>query len=244
MGSKLRVACYNQDSKDPKMIFSKIEKIQADLILFPEGFFEKNAIDDALWLKKSLQLKMVFVLGYSSENYITQKIFLPTNKILKYHKIHLGTVEKQNYLSGDEILTFEYANFKIGVMICSDTHFNELFIIQRKLGTELILAPFRSPHNKVKRKKLWDKFLPTRAYDYRLSIVANNYYSEGLEGSVAYNPYGDEIKSNKESFLPMYVIEKFESKGGMGTIDFFKKRREEVYVKIFKSISKVGNVLL
>ena len=231
MSNQLKVACYNRQVKDLDMIFQTIKGLKADLILFPEAFFEASIIDDKFWLEKAITYDKAFVVGVKGKNRITQKVYLPKGKILKYHKIHIGTIEKEKYIPGEEILVFNYKAFNIGIMICSDTHFNDLFIIHRKSGAELILAPFKSPHKPVKRKKLWQKFLPTRAYDYRLSIVANNYTDDKYGGHAAYNPYGEKIKSMQEDFLPIYSIEKFREKGSMQTIDFFKKRKEEVYKK-------------
>jgi predicted amidohydrolase len=105
--------------------------------------------------------------------------------------------------------------------------------LERKLGVEVILAPFKSPHEPNQRVKLWQKYLPTRAYDYRLSIVANNLIREKYGGHIGYDAKGDQIKAIVRDDLPVYIVEHFEEENGMKTIDFFNKRKEFRYIKLF-----------
>lgn len=233
MSNQLRIACYNLCRKDIESVFEKIKETKADIILFPEGFYQAEEVDDNLWLTHAMLQEKVIVLGIIGKKHITQKVYLPHGEVLKYHKIHLGKRESIKYECGRDLLSFQYKGINIGVLICSDTHFNELFILERKLGVEVILAPFKSPHNAKRRSELWQKYLPTRAYDYRLSIVANNLTRGTYGGHIGYDAKGKILEPLTVEPLPVYTIEHFQVEAGMNNIDFFLKRKEFRYIKLF-----------
>jgi omega-amidase len=67
-------------------------------------------------------------------------------KILeKYHKINLFTIgspsERDSYSAGNKLAIFELNGYRIGITVCFDLRFPELFIAYAEQGVDIILAP-------------------------------------------------------------------------------------------------------
>ncbi len=123
--------------------------------------------------------KMIIVLGLAEENgndkpYITQFIAFPEGTSACYRKTHLGQSEQRIYSAADDITVFKSPKVNFAIQLCWEAHFPELSTIQGLKGAELIFVPHASPVEIIKRKTIWLKYLPARAYDNSLYIAACN----------------------------------------------------------------------
>ena len=96
-----------------------------------------------------------------------------------YHKMHLFSVdvpgappvrETDFFKHGDQPYILEWRGWKIGLAICYDVRFGELFIHYAKQGVDLILVPssFLVPTGKVH----WHTLLKARAIETQSYVVA------------------------------------------------------------------------
>lgn len=75
---------------------------------------------------------------------------------------------------GQTFETVEVCEIRIGVQVCWETHFPELSMIQREQGAEVVLMPFVSGMSGEKRRDAWLKYLPARASDNGMFVLACN----------------------------------------------------------------------
>lgn len=157
------------------------------------------------------------------------------NLIGKYRKTHLfGPMLEKDYLSpGNELKTFnlpELDDLKIGVAICYDLRFPEIF---RKLtleGAKLIFVPAEFPNPK---RKTWKALIRARAIENQIIVVAVNRIGEGQQNSFfGYSMITDGETKEVLSDLPMVrtievelsVIDKIREK-----LPTLEDRREDLY---------------
>lgn len=111
----------------------------------------------------------------------TSLVFNPKGEELaRYRKIHLfdiispdgqGYRESATYGAGQEVVTFEAGGMKIGVAICYDLRFPELFAQLRKQGAELILLP--AAFTLQTGKDHWEVLLRARAIETQCWVAAS-----------------------------------------------------------------------
>ncbi|MEM9140777.1 MAG: nitrilase-related carbon-nitrogen hydrolase, partial [Pseudomonadota bacterium] len=119
-----------------------------------------------------------------------------TGPVANFRKLQLyGPAEKARYTPGDALVVFEFLGFKIGLLICYDIEFPELFRPLARAGADLVLAPTANmtPFDNVNRLAT-----SARAMDHGLSLAYCNYC--GVEGNLTYlgrsviaGPDGDPI---------------------------------------------------
>lgn len=247
MTKKIKIGIVDQTpsntniQKNYNTILNYIENNQdLDLLCFSELYLvSKLEIEESIYIEKlkllldKLQIKInkyqicLSVGGiyiYENNKYIAQFILRPFEDIIIYKKSHLGTNESKIYIAGSEIKVFKYKNFKIGIQICIETHIPDISRVQKERGAEIIIAPFKTPHERNKRIKFWKKYILARAYDYNLAFICNNYSG----GIMVVNGKG-EILLNSSKINNIYTVELDKSKDWEGKIDYLKYRREELY---------------
>lgn len=160
-------------------------------------------------------------IGFEESNYyLTQ--FVITSDVQMYHKIHIGKKESKFVSPGQTIKVFEYKGFKLGVMMCYDTHFPELSTHMALKGADIILAPSSVPNKPESRVENWKKYLCARAYDNRVYVAAVNLISDkGGGGIIVYDDKGDCLDSYSGSDSHTMV---FTLKRGTYTGDSMKNR--------------------
>lgn len=85
-------------------------------------------------------------LGDDGYYYNTAHLFRPNGPTLKYRKIHLHLFDKQMGLrGGDQLLVFKHNETSLGIGICYDVGFPEIFRIMRLNGAEVFLIPSLAP---------------------------------------------------------------------------------------------------
>jgi deaminated glutathione amidase len=120
----------------------------------------------------------------------TTLVFGPDGEeIARYRKIHLfditapdgtGYRESATYGSGDQIVTCTAAGLRLGLAICYDVRFPELFLALRRAGGELILLP--SAFTLQTGKDHWEVLIRARAIETQCWFAAAASWGRHLEG--------------------------------------------------------------
>jgi len=123
--------------------------------------------------------------------YNTTVVFSPDGaELARYRKIHLfdittpdgmGYKESATYGSGDEIVTCDVAGFKIGLAICYDLRFPELFLALRRRHVDLIMLP--AAFTLQTGKDHWEVLLRARAIETQTWFAAPACTGPYTEGS-------------------------------------------------------------
>ena len=123
--------------------------------------------------------------------YNTTVVFSPAGQELaRYRKIHLfdittpdgtGYQESATYGAGSEVVSFDAAGTRVGLSICYDVRFPELFLQLRRQGAELILVPaaFTLPTG----KDHWEVLLRARAIETQCWGAAPATWGRHLDGA-------------------------------------------------------------
>jgi deaminated glutathione amidase len=110
----------------------------------------------------------------------TTVVFNPDgSEIARYRKIHLfdivtpdgtGYRESATFGAGDQVVTCEANGVKIGLAICYDLRFPELFLALRRAGAELIFLP--AAFTRETGKDHWEVLLRARAIETQCWFAA------------------------------------------------------------------------
>ncbi len=141
-----------------------------------------------------------------SKMYASALCFDPQgNPIGKYNKIHLFDVDindnTQSYresattLAGDEVLVLETEFGRVGVCICYDLRFSELFnAMVREQAIDYLVVP--AAFTQATGEAHWHTLLAARAIEYQCYVIAANQGGTHLNGrqtygnSAIYSPWG------------------------------------------------------
>jgi len=99
----------------------------------------------------------------------------------KYRKVHLfAPMFETDYLTaGNNINTFElseFNNLKVGIAICYDLRFPELFRMLALQGSQIVFIPSEFPKP---RRKIWKTLLHARAIENQFFVVGVNRVGPG-----------------------------------------------------------------
>jgi len=122
--------------------------------------------------------------------------------VAKYRKIHLYDIdipgvkwlESANTYSGSELVVTDSPVGKLGLSICYDLRFPELYFSLRKLGAEILLVP--SAFMVKTGKSHWMPLLQARAIENQCYVLAaaesgrNNPNRESYGHTVIISPWG------------------------------------------------------
>jgi predicted amidohydrolase len=123
----------------------------------------------------------------------------------KYHKIHPFSYsgEDKFYDKGEDIVVTKVDNWKIGLSICYDLRFPELFRLYAKKGVELIINIANWPDSRIEH---WRTLLKARAIENQCYIAGVN--RVGKDPKLNYNgyssifdPLGKEVVSKMDKEL-------------------------------------------
>lgn len=113
-------------------------------------------------------------------------------KYLKTHPAGVRSLEKMYFRFGSKYPVFRIKDWKMGIVICYDTHFPESVRSVTLNGAELVVIPFAAPY---KEDNMRSHTIITRAYENGVYVAACN--KVGLEGewtlggdSLIVNPFG------------------------------------------------------
>ncbi len=136
----------------------KASKAKAELVVFPEVFLSRNCPIDAsssksekICLAKLLLLAKKYKIGIIAGSIIefsngkkhnTSYYINSSGKIAgKYQKEHLWVSEKSKIKKGSHIAMFSISHIKIGLIICWDLMFPDIFQKLKRKGVETIICP-------------------------------------------------------------------------------------------------------
>lgn len=119
----------------------------------------------------------------SGKYHASSFLYNPLGKeIARYNKIHLfdavvndaqqSYCESKQYAQGDDVVCVATAGFTLGMAICYDLRFPELFQQLRQRGADIITLP--SAFTYVTGKKHWEILLRARAIETQCYLIAAN----------------------------------------------------------------------
>lgn len=142
----------------------------------------------------------------NAKNYNTTLVFNPQGeRVAMYRKIHLFDVdiapgsyrESDGLLPGDQIVTTDVDGVKLGLTICFDVRFPELFRALALQGAKIIAVP--AAFTAFTGKDHWEVLLRARAIENQCYIIAPAQWGEHPVGRMCYgrsmiiNPWGTVI---------------------------------------------------
>lgn len=150
-----------------------------------------------------------------------------------YRKTHLGPHEREFFQPGDRLLVFDVLGTRMGVQLCWEGHIPQIAATLRARGVELIAAPFASGVGGERRLESWSRFLPARAGDNDVFVVACNALPAG--GIAVYDPKGVLIGSYAGDDETIFICEldgklpRDDASQPMGSLSYFDYQRPELY---------------
>jgi N-carbamoylputrescine amidase len=180
--------------------------------------------------------------------YNTVVVAAPHGLIGGYRKAHVSCTEIHRFNEGDEFLTFDWGGTTFGVQICYDMHFAEMTRCLALRGAEVILALYASsdpctPEGHAAKRSRWLKYMPARAFDNSVYVVAVNQVGNSgpLEypgNSIVFNPSGEimaEARPLVEDLLVLDLTQAgLEAKRGEALQFFTQFRRPELYAELLR----------
>lgn len=218
----------NKNANQMKCEFyiEKASKCNCELIIFPEmtltGFsmnteLISEKVDDSPTIKFFCQMANKYKLSIGFGVVFKKKIKATNNFIIvdssgkilsNYTKIHPFSFSGENkyYSGGEELVTCNVAKATIGLTICYDLRFPEIFQALSK-SCNLILTIANWPERRVKH---WNVLLQARAIENqsftigvnRTGIDGNNH--SYIRSSVVFDPDGEKLQP-KHTFLEMDI---------------------------------------
>src|SRR5262249_27320441 len=132
--------------------------------------------------------------------YNTAVVAAPTGLLGAYRKAHVACSEIHRFYHGDEFLVFSWGKTTFGVQICYDMLVAEMTRCLALRGAEVIFALYASSdpctaQGHAAKRSRWLKYLPARAFDNSVYVVAvnqvgNNGAIEFPGNSLVFNPTG------------------------------------------------------
>jgi len=196
-----------------KLIDTLVNSIDPNtsILVFPEmtltGFTmnskscaeEIDGISMKYFMNLAVKLKVDILAGIienDDSSYFNSLFHFDSKGLIKaiYRKIHPFSLagEDQHYTRGKEIVISNYHNHKIGLSICYDLRFPELYRYYAKEKVELMITIANWP---VKRIEHWKHLLRARAIENQCFMVGvnrigNDPYHTYNGNSAIYNPMG------------------------------------------------------
>ena len=218
--TRVRVAAVQFPAKPLKpdnlrLVLSALDSIDADLVVFPEylmgipdgglnrDFVLKQAepIDGGFAteiVEKSGErgLAVVFTLYLKEGGAVYNAAALADRGAIKavYRKIHLfdafGYRESRLFAAGSQLALARVGDLTVGLAVCFDLRFPELFRAMALRGAELFAVPaawYRGPY----KLEQWRVLTSARAHENTAYLVAANQSGDLFTGhSLAVNPMG------------------------------------------------------
>ncbi len=144
--------------------------------------------------------------GQPHKNYNTSLVFNPNGeRVAMYRKIHLFDVdiapgsyrESDSLIPGEDIVTTDVNGVRLGLTICFDVRFPELYRALALAGAKIIAVP--AAFTAFTGKDHWEVLLRARAIENQCYIIAPAQWGEHPVGRMCYgrsmiiNPWGTVI---------------------------------------------------
>ncbi|MFO7885512.1 MAG: nitrilase-related carbon-nitrogen hydrolase [Desulfobacteraceae bacterium] len=147
--------------------------------------------------------------------FASQVAALPCGTLQVYRKIHISPAEKNFLTPGNHIKIIQLPDhdIKLGMALCYDAHFPELFLAMALKGADIILIPHASPFGTPDEKfRSWMRHLRARAFDNGVFVLACNQTGENHSGltfpglAVALGPDGRIIGKRLDNTEGILVV--------------------------------------
>lgn len=217
---KIGIVQFDPVWESPKDSLNKLEEIlseksfDSDLLVFPEmtltGFTmnsknfaeEINGISTQYFISKSAELKTNIFAGIIEKD--AHKIY---NSLVhfdsmglihaRYRKIHPFSYAKENefYDRGKEIVITKIDDYKIGLSVCYDLRFPELYRLYGKERCEIIINIANWPSPRIEHWLALSRSHAIANQCFMISVnrVGKDPYNEYPGKSCVYNPMGKEL---------------------------------------------------
>lgn len=210
---QLDCTCADIEKNTQKIIdyIGEAKALGADMVLFPEiantGYVLSNiknlsySLDDENFKRIALAAKkeqIHVICGVSERDdtllYNTLAVMDKEGTLVQtYRKTHLFHGEEVYYTPGDTLTTVEIEGVKVGLSICFDLRFPELYRYQALHGVELFVNANAWPH---KRGIHWEVLSQARAIENQAYYVGASHVGkvEGVEfhgNSMIISPKGE-----------------------------------------------------
>lgn len=165
--------------------------------------------------------------------------------LANYSKIHLFRLmdEHQFLTAGNQLSIAETPWGKMGLAICYDLRFPELFRHYALAECLLTIIPAEWPHPRLEH---WQTLLRARAIENQMYIVACNRVGQSKDThfcghSCIIDPWGEVlVTGGKDEQLLMAEVDLGRVTAVRSTIPVFKDRRPAIYAHPFKQAQKEG----
>jgi len=189
---------FRGDARDKENFIKAAEKIPGPTV----GAF----IPLAKKYKASFLLGSILEKAFQSRAYNTSVFIDPSGTIAaKYRKIHLFDArigdkivrEKDCFLAGRRLVTAKADGFRLGLSVCYDLRFPELYRDYARRGVEILTVP--SCFTKKTGQAHWETLLRARAIENLSYVLAPNQVGIDARGIEAYghsmivSPWGEII---------------------------------------------------
>jgi len=178
----------------------KASKSKADLIVFPEAFLSRNCSFKkefsyserkglikikALAKKYSIGIIAGSIIEYLNKKKHNTSYYIDSNGKIKgkYQKEHLWINERGIVKKGKHTTVINLKHIKIGLILCWDLMFPEIFRNLKKKGAEIIICPANwsyqdaregLKYNKDSEVKLIDSLCIERAFEEEIILIFCN----------------------------------------------------------------------
>lgn len=238
---KISLVQYSPKWEDKNSNMIKIRKILSqqselgDLVIFPEMTLTGFTMNTIVMSEKLKGESFIFfseianrnstnvfagMIEQKGKNYLNTLIHCDAEGKLKknYHKLHPFSFSSEDkfYNKGEELVVTKVEGWKIGLSICYDLRFPELFRLYAKMGVELIINIANWPDTRIEH---WRTLLKARAIENQCYVAGVNRVGKDLKlnyngYSSLFDPMGKEVvsKKDKETILTAdidknYVVE-------------------------------------
>ena len=219
---KIGLVQYNPDWEDKKSNQRKILNLldsfneKVSLLIFPEltltGFtmksekFAEPLEEDTYNFFKDISLKhkthiMAGMIENEKGNYFNTLLHIDKDGklVCKYQKIHPFSFGGENryYKSGNKPMITQIQEFRIGLTICYDLRFPELYRFYGKDRVDVILNIANWPEQRIDH---WYSLLKVRAIENQCFTIGVNRVGKGIGNrytgcSSVFHPFGEEMVS-------------------------------------------------
>ena len=243
-----------------KLFAARAKGDGADMLVLPEMFacgfnYKKNAEylaqhqDEMLAeIKNAAKDNGIFLCG--SLPFLEQNQSAPANRMLlitpsgeiaaHYDKAHLFSLFRENIHSraGNEIVVADTPFGKIGLAVCYDLRFPEMFVQMAKRGAKLVIISAAWPYPRLEH---WRVLVKARAIENQLFVAAvNQGGTENFAGktlryfgdSQTIDPWGETVAScgtDAPDALAFAEIDFAQVEEVRARIPAFKDRRNDLY---------------
>lgn len=259
---KLALVSLNQVWEDKKSNLELCEKYiqnaskkSVDLIIFPEmtltGFsnniklISENSENSGTIKRfsnfaKEFNISVIFgVVIEDNKKALNRCLFIDNlgNVVSDYSKIHPFSFsgEDKYFNAGNKLSMVEFKNFKIGLTICYDLRFPELYSSLAK-DCDLIINIANWPSKRVDH---WNTLLKARAIENQIFMLGVNRTGidgnglEYVESSNIFNANGEKLEFEKYEDMKIYDVDVKFTKDFKNKFNTVNDRKVEFYKEIF-----------